>query len=47
MGLEVWLHFFLSWALGEVTVSFTLRMLYVHGKSPGYPSNRRLGGPQR
>jgi hypothetical protein len=27
-------------------VSFTLRSLYPMGKSPRYPLNRRLGGPQ-
>jgi hypothetical protein len=28
-------------------VSFTLRPLYPQGKSPWYPLDRRLGGPQR
>jgi len=27
-------------------VSFTLRPLYPQGKSPWYPLDRRLGGPQ-
>jgi hypothetical protein len=27
-------------------VSFTLRLLYPRGKSPRYPLDRRLGGPQ-
>jgi hypothetical protein len=27
-------------------VSFTLRLLYPQGKSPWYPLDRRLGGPQ-
>jgi len=27
-------------------VSFTLRSLYIRGKSPRYPLDRRLGGPQ-
>jgi hypothetical protein len=27
-------------------VSFTIRLLYPQGKSPWYPLDRRLGGPQ-
>jgi hypothetical protein len=27
-------------------VSFTARPLYLHGKNPWYPLDRRLGGPQ-
>jgi hypothetical protein len=27
-------------------VSFTTRLLYPQGKSPWYPLDRRLGGPQ-
>jgi hypothetical protein len=30
----------------EVSISFTPRPLYPQGKSPWYPLDRRLGGPQ-
>jgi hypothetical protein len=30
----------------SLVVSFTPRTLYPHGKSPWYPLDRRLGGPQ-
>jgi hypothetical protein len=45
--VEVWLHAFFDigtrWRRG---VSFTPRPPYPQGKSPPYPLDRRLGGPQ-
>jgi hypothetical protein len=46
-GVEVWLHAFFD--LGtrwRWVVSFTPRPLYPQGKSPRYPLDRKLGGPQ-
>jgi hypothetical protein len=34
-------------ARGRLLVSFMRRPLYPQGKSPWYPLDRRLGGPQR
>jgi hypothetical protein len=45
--MEVYLHLFFD--LGTSSwwvVSFTPRALYPQGKSPWYPLDRRLGGPQ-
>jgi hypothetical protein len=44
-GVEVYLHSDLGTKWGWV-VSFTPRPLYPQGKSPWYPLDRRLGGPQ-
>jgi hypothetical protein len=46
-GVEVYLHLFFD--LGtrwRWVVRFTSRPLYPQGKSPWYPLDRRLGGPQ-
>jgi hypothetical protein len=43
-GVEVQLHAVLTSALDVVT--FTDRPLYLRGKSPRYPLDRRLGEPQ-
>jgi hypothetical protein len=46
-GVDVWLHAFFD--LGtrwRRVVSFMSRPLYPQGKSPCYPLDRRLGGPQ-
>jgi hypothetical protein len=46
-GVEVKLNAFLTSALdGGWVVSYTPRPLYPQGKSPWYPLDRRLGGPQ-
>jgi hypothetical protein len=45
-GVDVELQIFLTSALAGGVVSFTPRSLYFRGKSPRYPLNRRLGGPQ-
>jgi hypothetical protein len=47
LGVKVQLHSFFD--LGtrwRWVVSFTPRPLYPQGKSPSYPLDRRLGGPQ-
>jgi hypothetical protein len=45
--MEIWLHsFFDLGARWRCVVSFTPRPLYPQGKSPWYPLDRRLGGPQ-
>jgi hypothetical protein len=47
LGVEVLLHSFFD--LGtrwRSVVSFTPRPLYLQGKSPQYPLDRKLGGPQ-
>jgi hypothetical protein len=46
-GVDVLIHVFLISALvGSQEVSYTPRTLYPRGKSPRYPLDRRLGGPQ-
>jgi hypothetical protein len=47
-GMDLQIHIFLTSALagGEWSVSFTPRSLYPRGKSPRYPLDRRLDGPQ-
>jgi hypothetical protein len=47
--MEEWRYSFTILDLGTRwgrVVSFTPRPLYPRGKSPRYPSDRRLGGPQ-
>jgi hypothetical protein len=43
--MEEWIHVFLTSAVVGV-VSFTPQPFYPRGKSPRYPPDRRLGGPQ-
>jgi hypothetical protein len=46
-GVEVELHSFFDLGTGwRWVVSFTPRPLYLQGKRPWYPLDRRLGGPQ-
>jgi hypothetical protein len=45
-GVDVEIDVFLISALVGGVVSFTPRPLYPQGKSPQYPLDRRLGGPQ-
>jgi hypothetical protein len=46
-GVEVYLHAFFDLGTGwRWVVSFTPRPFYPQGKSPWYPLDRRLGGPQ-
>jgi len=43
--VKVWLQVFLT--IWRWMLSFILRPLYSRGRSPWYPLDRRLGGPQR
>jgi hypothetical protein len=46
-GVELWLHSFFDFGTRwRWVVSFTARPLYLQGKSPCYPLDRRLGEPQ-
>jgi hypothetical protein len=46
-GVDVYIHALFDLGTGwRWAVSFTPRPLYPQGKSPWYPSDRRLGGPQ-
>jgi hypothetical protein len=45
--VKVQLHsFFVLGTIWRCVISFTPRPLYPQGKSPWYPLDRRLGGPQ-
>jgi hypothetical protein len=46
-GMELQLHAFFGFVTRwRYIVTFTPQPLYPHGKSPSYPLDRRLGGPQ-
>jgi hypothetical protein len=45
-GVELYLHAFLTSALGGSEWSASRPSRFTPGKSPWYPSDRRLGGPQ-
>jgi len=45
-GVEVQLHAFLTAALGGFELSVSRPGRFTLGKSPRYPLERRLGGPQ-
>jgi hypothetical protein len=45
--VEIWLHAFFDLGTRWLTVvRFTIRPLYPQGKTPRYPLDTRLGGPQ-
>jgi hypothetical protein len=47
MGVEVWLHAFSTSALDAGKWSASRPVRFTARRSPQYPLDRRLGGPQR